>query len=121
MPQASDSRTGLSAYIASEYCRPLLLGPVPTHGYAGDTGLAGGSCTAAETMSNVRECLAHSLTDMRPAENVPVYVMLPLDTVSCGHTAVSCMQVGALAVCSGNDFLDCWVRCYSEQSVTQKP
>jgi hypothetical protein len=43
-------------------------------GYAGPNSyLAKGSQT---------QSLAHSLAEMRPAEAIPVYVMLPLDTVS---------------------------------------
>eukprot|EP00878_Enallax_costatus_P020644 GHUV01021831.1.p1 GENE.GHUV01021831.1~~GHUV01021831.1.p1 ORF type:complete len:177 (-),score=18.47 GHUV01021831.1:570-1100(-) len=86
-PAASDSGKGVSAYIASEYCRPLLLGTVTTLGCNGDTGpgvseCAGATHAAGGTVSSVQECLAHSLTDMRPAEDIPVFVMLPLDTVS---------------------------------------
>lgn len=85
-----DARQGLSimtqnnavsAYLSSSsgLCRTGAAADQLAFTHAGlQTPLAQLDSSSAKA----QQSMAHSLADMRPAEDIPVYVMLPLDTVS---------------------------------------
>lgn len=76
-----------SEYVASGFVNTVLDGAIGGLRFGGSPSQAASanlafSHTEATPGSKQQECLVHTLADMRPAEDVPVYVMLPLDTVS---------------------------------------
>lgn len=86
-PAGSKYSNVICEYVASEYCKPLLVSAVVGQPFSGEgpqqfsgNVLASHGDAAAACMP--QQYMAHSLADMRPAEDIPVYVMLPLDTVS---------------------------------------
>lgn len=88
MPIGNVNQNVIISSVGPAYCCSMLGSSLTGQACDGSVPQEVSTATAAQQCSQKaafkqQGSMMETLVDMRPAEDIPVYVMLPLDTVSC--------------------------------------